>query len=279
SFLLPNAIAQSAGPMNRIDLHRGWTVQTSRKVQATGDAISTSRFQTKGWYRTSVPMTVVAVRVAAGEFPDPYYGTNLRKIPGIRANKIGERFARKPIPGDSPYAASWWYRTEFPTPADHRHVALHFDGINNRANVWINGKKIADAKDVAGAYRKFEFDITPKLAEAGRNVIAVEVFAQTQNGLGINWGDWKTTPPDKDMGLWQDVYLTTSGPGTIRHPAVVTHLADKDGATAELTILVELHNVSDRPVEGKFQAEIAGLTLRVEQAESLAAGETKSVKL
>jgi exo-1,4-beta-D-glucosaminidase len=43
--------------------------------------------------------------------------------------------------------------------------------------------------------------------------------------------------------------------------------------------LAELHNASDKPVEGKFQAEIVGLGLRVEQKESLAAGETKSVKL
>src|SRR6476619_3488260 len=101
SFLPANASAQSPAPMNRIDLHEGWTVQTSRKVQATGDSISTSKFQTKGWYRTSVPMTVVAVRVAAGEFPDPYYGMNLRKISGITAYKIGEQFAHKPIPDDS----------------------------------------------------------------------------------------------------------------------------------------------------------------------------------
>jgi len=279
SLLLANAVAQSPAPMNRIDLHNGWTVQTSRKVQATGDTISTPKFQTKGWYRTTVPMTIVAVQVAAGEFPEPYYGMNLRKIPGIAAYEIGESFADKPIPDDSPYAASWWYRTEFPTPANHRHVALHFDGINNRANVWINGKKIAGEKDVAGAYRTFEFDITPELVKKGSNVVAVEVFAQTQNDLGINWADWNPTPPDKNMGLWQNVYLTTSGPVQIRHPAMVTHLADEDGATAELTILAELHNTSDKLVEGKFQAEIAALTLRVEQAESLAAGETKSVKL
>lgn len=279
SFPLANALAQSPAPMNRIDLHNGWTVQTSRKVQATGDVISTPKFQTKGWYRTSVPMTVLAVQVAAGEFPDPYYGMNLRKIPGIAAYEIGEKFSDKPIPSGSPYAASWWYRTEFPTPANHRHVALHFDGINNRANVWINGRKIADAKDIAGAYRTFEFDITRELTKMGRNVVAVEVFAQTQNDLGINWADWNPTPPDKNMGLWQDVYLTTSGPVKIRHPAVVTRLADKDGATAELTIVAELHNASDKPVEGKFQAEIAGLKLRVEQAEALVAGETKSVKL
>src|SRR5262245_34422641 len=102
SFLLANAVAQSLAPMNRIDLHNGWTVQTSRKVQATGDAISTPKFQPKGWYRTSVPMTVLAVQVAAREFPEPYYGMNLRKIPGIDAYEIGEGFAHKPIPDDRP---------------------------------------------------------------------------------------------------------------------------------------------------------------------------------
>jgi exo-1,4-beta-D-glucosaminidase len=265
--------------MNRIDLHNGWTVQTSRKVQETGDAISTPKFQTKDWYRTSVPMTVVGVQVAAGEFPEPYYAMNLRKIPGIEAYEIGKGFSHQPIPDDSPYAASWWYRTEFSTPPNHQRVTLHFDGINNRANIWINGKKIADAKDVAGAYRRYEFDITPELAKTRRNVVAVEVFAQTLEDLGINWADWNPTPPDKSMGLWQDVYLTTSGPVQIRYPAVITNLAESDGATAELTILAELHNASNKPIEGKFRAEIAGLMLRVEQTELLRAGETKTVKL
>jgi exo-1,4-beta-D-glucosaminidase len=262
--------------MNRIDLHKDWTVQTSRKVQATGDAISTPKFQVKDWYKTTVPMTVLAVQVAAGEFPEPYYAMNLRKVPGM-AYEVGEQFAHKPIPDDSPYAASWWYRTEFATPVNRRHVALHFGGINNRANIWINGKKIADAKDVAGAYRRYEFDITPELAKAGKNVLAVEVLSQTQNDLGINWVDWNPTPPDKNMGLWEDVYLTTSGPVEIRHPALVTHLAE--GAGAELAILAELHNATEKPVQGKLSAEVAGLKVHVAQAVSLAAGETKSVTL
>ncbi len=278
-FLLTNSVAQSPAQMNRIDLRNGWMVQTSSKVQATGDIISTPKFRTKGWYKTAVPLTVVAVQVASGDFPEPYYGMNLRKMPGISAYKIGETFSNKVIPDDSPYAASWWYRTEFPTPANHRHVALHFDGINNRANVWINGKKIGDARDVAGAYRTFEFDVTPDIAETGANVIAIEVFAQTQNDLGINWADWNPTPPDKNMGLWQDVYLTMSGPVKIRYPAVVTRLADEEGEIAKLTIVAELYNLSDKQVDGKFEAEIAGLKLRVEQSESLAPGETKTVKL
>jgi exo-1,4-beta-D-glucosaminidase len=187
--------------MNRIDLHNGWTVQTSRKVQETGDAISTPKFQTKDWYRTSVPMTVVGVQVAAGEFPEPYYAMNLRKIPGIDAYEIGKGFSHQPIPDDSPYAASWWYRTEFSTPPNHQRVTLHFDGINNRANIWINGKKIADAKDVAGAYRRYEFDITPELAKTRRNVVAVEVFAQTLEDLGIKLGGLESDATRQEHGF------------------------------------------------------------------------------
>jgi exo-1,4-beta-D-glucosaminidase len=276
---LANADMLSPASMTRVDLRTGWMVQTSRNIRSTGDAISRSGFGTNGWYRTSVPATVFAVQVAAGEFPDPYYGMNLRAVPGIRAYDVGEMFAGKPIPADSPYAVSWWYRTEFPTPAGGRHVALNFDGINNRANVWINGEKIADAKGVAGAYRTFEFDITSALVKKGMNVVAVEVFAQTQTDLGINWVDWNPTPPDKNMGLWKDVYLTTSGPVTIRYPTVVTHLVEKHGTTAELTIVAELRNVSEAPVQGEFKAEIAGLAVRAEKLVSLAPGEARTVKL
>ncbi len=277
SSLLTEATAQSSAQMNRIDLHNGWMVQTSRKVQATGDVISTPGFKTYGWYRTSVPMTVLAVQVEAGEFHEPYYGMYLRNVPGTDAYEIGEMFAKKEIPNNSPYAVPWWYRTEFPTPTDHQHVTLHFDGINNRANIWINGTQIAGTSDVAGAYRTYDFDITSEVAKTGTNVIAVEVFPQTLNDLGTSWADWNPTPPDKNMGLWQDVYLTTSGPVEIRYPAVVTHL--NYGGVANLAIVAELHNVSDQPIKGKFRAQIEGLNLRVEQSERLAAGENKSVKL
>ncbi|HEX6880352.1 MAG TPA: beta galactosidase jelly roll domain-containing protein [Terriglobales bacterium] len=276
-FLLVSSvsIAQVGKAPNRINLHQGWTLQSSAKIEANGEAISKAKFPVKGWYKTSVPMTVLAAQVETGEYPDIFYGMNLRKLPGI-AYEIGEQFAHKAIPPDSPYAASWWYRTEFATPAKGKRVTLHFDGINNRANIWINGQKIADAKDVAGAYRTYEFDITPHLAKTGMNALAVEVFAQTQSDLGINWVDWNPTPPDKDMGLWQDVYLTTSGPVTLRYPSVETHLT---GDKQELTIVAELHNLTDAAVEGKFDASIDTLKLRVEQAVALAPGESKTIKL
>lgn len=274
-ILTASAPAQISNSTDRIDLRTGWNLQTSAKVQATGEVISTTKYQPRGWYKTAVPSTVLAAQVTAGDFHEPYVGMNLRNIPGM-SYQIGEQFAHMEMAPDSPYAASWWYRKEFRTPPG-RFVSLQFNGINNRANIWLNGKKIADAKDITGAYRTYEFDITQRLEKSGVNVLAVEVFAQKTTDLGINWVDWNPTPPDKNMGLWSDVFLTTSGPVQVRYPEVITKVSGEN--SAELTVVTELHNTSDKPVEGTLQASIEELKLQVQQKVALAPGESKSVKL
>ncbi len=45
---------------------------------------------------------------------------------------------------------------------------LNFDAINYKANIWLNGKQIGSADQVAGMYRMFEFDITRRRARPAR---------------------------------------------------------------------------------------------------------------
>ena len=84
-------------------------------MKATGDKISVPGFQTTGWHNAVVPSTVVAALVADKTYPDPDFGMNLRKIPGT-TYPIGVVFADVPMPKDSPFQCSWWYRTEFRLP-------------------------------------------------------------------------------------------------------------------------------------------------------------------
>jgi exo-1,4-beta-D-glucosaminidase len=261
-----------------IPLHRGWVLQTSAKVKDTGDVISKAGYIPKGWIPTTVPATVVAAQDAAGEFKqygDLFVGMNLRKLPGMEY-KIGDIFNMREMPDGSPYAVPWWYRTEFTVPPANakRQLALHFDGINCRANIWINGKQLAEAKDVAGAYHIQEFDVT-KFVKAGKNTLAVEVFAPKVTDFAINFVDWNPTPPDKNMGLWRDVYLTTSGPVTVRYPQVITKLPEKSVDSAALTVNADLHNVTDKAVEGTIVALLDGQTIK--QPVKLEAGEAKTV--
>ena len=258
-------------------LHDGWKLQSACKLQATGESISITGFATQDWLQTTVPSTVLAAQVAAGVFPDPYFGTNLRQIPGTDY-PIGRNFANLPMARESPYSCGWWYRTEFTAPAASQKEArfwLHFAGINYRAEIWLNGHKIADSTAVAGAYRTYDLDVTGILKPGKTNVLAVETFAPTEKDLGINWVDWSPAPPDKDMGLTGEVDLVATGPVTLRSPLAVTHFLNQTLDTAGLTIYAELHNATDHAAKGLVSGTAAGV--RFEQPVELAPHEDRTV--
>ena len=223
-----------------------------------------------------MPATVLAAQVANGAYPDPYYARNLRDIPGTDY-PVGHIFAKLPMSANSPYACPWWYRTRFTLPANAqgRTLWLRFAGINYRANIWINGQRLADADTVAGAYRTYEFDVTRLLRPGRQNAIAIETFAPTEHDLGINWVDWNPAPPDKNMGLPGEVTLSSSGAVRVRSPMVVTHLPQASPDLAELTLYGELHNASALPVEGI--ATVSLLSMRLDQPVTLAPGESRTV--
>ncbi len=260
-----------------IPLHEGWRLQSGCKLEATGEAISKPGFSVEGWIRTSVPSTVLAAQVAAGIFPDPYFGDNLRKIPGT-TYPIGQNFENLPMPADSPYHCGWWYRDAFAAPAaalPEQRFWLRFGGINYRADIWLNGHKIADSHAVAGAYRTYDLEVTEFLKPGKENVLAVEAFAPTEKDLGINWVDWNPCPPDKDMGLWGNVNLVATGAVALRSPMAITHFRDGDLSTAYLTVYAELQNASGSAVKGLVSGTAAGA--RFEQPVDLAPHEDRTV--
>jgi exo-1,4-beta-D-glucosaminidase len=257
-------------------LHKDWQIQSSCEDKSAAEKISTAGFDSSRWHRTDIPATVVGVLVTDKTYPDPDFGMNLKSFPGMD-HPDNTFFANQDMPADSPFRCAWWYRTEFtlPASAEGKINWLHFNGINYRANVWLNGEKIADAKDVAGTYRTFEFNVTKLLKRGAPNALAVEVTAPGKNDLGITWVDWNPTPPDKDMGLWKEVFLTQSAAVSVRNPFVSSKLGS-DYKTAALTVSADLRNVSGQPVRGILRAEID--RIRVSQNVALAAGEIKTVR-
>src|SRR6202035_4953580 len=106
----------------------------------------------------------------------PNYGTNLKSFPGMNYSSKSF-FANQDMPKQSPFRCSWWFRTEFMLPAEVEHKTnwLNFLGINYRANVWLNGEKIADANDVAGTVATFEFDVRNGVCPCTTHVLAVGI--------------------------------------------------------------------------------------------------------
>lgn len=262
-------------------LPEDWRIQSAAKLSATGDALSMASYSAEGWYPARVPTTVLAALVDNGVYPDPYYGLNLKSIPGYQDGSW------LVMAKDSPFRDSWWYRTEFDAPAawKGRHVTLHFDGINYKANIWLNGALIAGSDAVQGMFRRFEFPVTSALRYGERNALAVEIippgllpekeYRTKQIEATTGWDDHNPQPPDGNMGIWRGVFLRAAGPVSIRHPYAATELNVPALDEAKLTVSAFLRNNTAEAVTGALSGKIGDVTFS--QVVSLAPGENKEV--
>src|SRR5260370_18380373 len=212
SPLLPKVLAQNSPATKpsaevKTPLHEGWSLQSSSKVEAKGEIISTTSYATIGWSRVTVPTTVVAALVKEKKLPDPFFGTNLRQFPGV-TYPIGANFSNIAMQTDSPYAVPWWYRKRFLAPAAYKGktIWLKFNGINYRANIWLNGKQIATSDDVAGAWRTYEFNVTDAVKPGAENALAVQAWAPPAAGRATPFVAGNPAPPSKNMVLGPDAY-------------------------------------------------------------------------
>jgi len=261
---------------SKIFLRDGWRIQSSAKVQEKGDTLSQRAAEHKDWYPATVPSTVVGALVENKVYPEPFAGVNLRTIPGC-SYPVGANFSNLQMPEDSPFRVSWWYRKEFSLPAAYQgqSIWLYFAGINFRANIWLNGRQLANSEQVAGTFRTYELNIKDAAHFGGVNVLAVEVFPPQPDDLAWTWVDWNPMPPDKNMGIFREVFVTTSGPVTLRYPQAVTHFDLPSLETAHLTVNAEVNNATDREVEGVLRGNIE--EIRFSQRVKLLPRETKAI--
>lgn len=236
-----------------------WYIQSSIEVQAEGDVISNSDFDYTGWYQTKAPKTVLAALVQNKVFEDPYFGKNMEKI------------------SREPFQNPWWYRTEFEVNPEgirdfHR---LIFEGINYRADVWLNGKKIAGSDSIVNAFRIYKLDISKKV-EPGKNILAVKVHPPKPGNFTIGFVDWNPRPPDENMGIWRPVKLRTTGPVSIENAFIQTEVNLETLKEAALTITMQLVNHSNNSVTGIINGNIEGR--RVQQDYSLSPKESKQIE-
>ncbi len=255
-----------------IPLKEGWKLAVSSDVGDDGSALSTPAYDASGWTSITVPNTVLAALVQAGKLPNPYYSNEMRNFEGYSPG-----FWR--MPDDSPYKKGWWYRKEITLPnySKKKNVWLNFEGINYKADIWLNGEKIASQSDVIGTFREYFFNVTDKLVFDKPNVLAVQVFApEIHEDLAISWVDWNPQPPDRNMGLYRRVYLSlTDAPVALRHPMVAAKLEGEN--KANLTVVAEIENYSDKPVAVTLKGETDNL--KFEKKFDLGANEIKDATI
>ena len=278
--LLPRAVAMPEAAGGRLTLSGGgWQLQRASEVQAGGVEIASPAYKAEGWVTATVPGTVLTSYKNVGALADPNYADNQLMI------------------SESFFNSNFWYRNEFQLPQSFKRdrVFLNFDGINWKANVYLNGKQVGRLE---GAFIRGKFDVTDCVKE-GTNVLAVEIIKNAHIGaikeknkqstdfnggiLGadnptfhatIGW-DWIPTMRGRNIGIWNDVFLTTTGKVTVQDPYVQTQFALPDTTQARLTAEVVVKNHDGKDVSGVLQGRVGDLTF--EQPVQLKAGEERTV--
>lgn len=258
----PDQLSRMGMPFERsVNLGDLWYLQSSAKAKGAGEQISGPGFKIESWYPAIVPSTVLGTLVENNVYPDIFFGKNLASVP------------------TAPFEVSWWYRKEFTIPAvpGLTRARLEFDGINYRANIWLNGKRIADAATVYGAYRRFAIDVTAEVKRSEKNVLAVEVIPPKKGEPTVGWVDWNPAPPDNAMGLFREVRVRVTGDVSIENPFVITKLDLAAFKEARLTVSADLVNHADTDVTGRLEGRIEGAAFSREVA--LRPHETKRIEL
>ena len=276
-----------------------WQMVPADKVPEQGDVVSRVGFESKLLLDAIVPGTVLNSLVANQKFPEPYFGLNNahegKRIPDI--SEVGPKYY------------TYWMRTEFTLPESFRgrRVWLQFDGINYRAELWLNGKRLGF---MAGMFQRGWFDVTDGVQFGKPNALAVKVqppdwpggfknkfdkpraAGENRNGgdgqIGYNvtmlmTAGWDFSFPDgirdRNTGIWRDVKLYATGPVALRSPFVRSELPLPATSPAREHISVEVINNTGEAQTGTLRATIPQLAVTVEKTVSLYPHEQRLVTL
>jgi hypothetical protein len=259
------APAATPGADGRLNLAGGnWRLQRESQVAAPGIAISKPDFRDDDWVIATVPGTVLTSYLNAEAIPDPNFGQNQLYV------------------SDSFFYADFWYRTSFTPPraAAGQRQWLNFDGINWKAQVFLNGESLGH---IDGGFMRGRFDVTAKLLPGRENVLAVRIDRnatpgsckqKTYEAPGLNGGalgadnptfhasigwDWISTIRGRNTGIWGEVFLTTTGAVTLEDPFVSSKLPLPEISSADVTIQATLVNHSAETVSGTLRGQFGDI--------------------
>lgn len=269
-------------------LHEGWLARRAAEVLPDGNTLTSTPFAADGWLPARVPGTVLATLLENKQFPQPEFSLNNNLIPDIYET--------------GPGFYTFWFVNRFETGAlpEGRKAWLNFRGINYRAEIFLNGKRLNPSTH-EGMFLRRSFEITPYLKADTLNTLAVIVYPPThpgnpnggQGGDGQiarnntmqytpGW-DWIQPVRDRNTGIWDEVSITTTGAVKIASPYVVTEVpgvrrpTDKEQAPARIRTTVEVENTTGTSQQGTLIVKTDGR--RLTESVSLAPYEKKTVVL
>lgn len=274
-----------------------WQMIKHVESDLDGSKVSMRGFEASGTYDAIVPGTVLNTLVYNKVFPEPYYGLNNAREKGLipDISEVGSDYY------------TYWFRCSFVLPnfMAGKKVVLECDGINYRAEFWLNGKKLGD---MAGMFNRGFFDITNYLNFDSDNVVAILVrpvdvpggftnkykearaVGENKNGGDGQFGrnvsmlmstGWDFTfsdgVRDRNTGIWKDIKIFAVDPVELRDPFVASSLQMPDMDLSKERVSVELVNHSSELQNASVKIEIPLAGIAIEKSVPLRPNETQEI--
>ncbi|MDF2382010.1 discoidin domain-containing protein [Nostoc ellipsosporum NOK] len=259
-----------------------WKLQRKTLVKANPPTISGNNYDDSNWIPATVPGTVLRSYLDIGAIPDPVYADQQLMI------------------SESFFTADFWYRNSFRVPTRYKgqRIWLNFDGINWKADIYLNGRQLGN---IHGAFIRGRFDITDYVKPDGDNVLAVLVYKNDHPGevteqhlndadpnggiigfdsptflASIGW-NWIPTIRGRNTGIWNDVFLSATNSISIEDPFIKTDLPLPDTSRAAVSVDLVLKNHQNSAVTSTLKGEIGDV--RFSKDYLLQPGESKTVHI
>lgn len=231
------ALSCNTAQAKKIQLYDKWQVQSSAIVGKDGSSL----MDKAGWLDAKVPSTAMGVLMDNSVFPVDFLESDSYR------SLDRSRF-------DEP----WWWRTKFKLKAEDisRKVSLRLEGLNYRADVWVNGKLAASSNTVNGPFISHSIDITPYIRQ-GENKLAIMVYGPKTDGTS----ERDTTAADRNMGLIRPAWIDITGDVAIVDAAVKSKFNKHSIDEVWLCVEATLDNKTAKPVSGVLKAKYKGVEL------------------
>ena len=143
-----------------------WKIQSSSEAGSDLAALSGSDVDTGSWHHVDASKcTLMGCLIEAGVYSDDelFYSDNLRHF------------------NASAFHVPWLYRHDFRLARrlPGRHYFLQTHGITSRADIYLNGKEVANKTVQAGAYAGRKYDITGLVKKD--NALVIRVYPTDYN--------------------------------------------------------------------------------------------------
>jgi exo-1,4-beta-D-glucosaminidase len=231
------AIVSSPGQIATIP---SWKVQSVSKSGTDPAKLSQSNFDTSSWYSIGSKGTLMSTLIENKVYneTDIFFSTNLQKV------------------DIQQFYAPWFYRSEFEMkPANGSRYQLKTHGISSRADIWLNGKQVANNNTQAGAYTGLKYDIT-SLTTTGKNVLLVRVERTDYNrDFALGFVDWNPYPPDNGTGIWRDIEIKQTGSVSLSTPRVISSV-DRFGNKGNVSVKINVKSWEEKGVQGEVVCKI-----------------------